>query len=525
MAERKTVQCAIYTRKSSEYGLEQDFNSLDAQREACEAYVKSQSHEGWKLLPAHYDDGGISGATLERPAIQKLLKDVRDGKVDVIVVYKVDRLTRSLADFAKLVELFDAHNASFVSVTQQFNTTNSMGRLTLNVLLSFAQFEREVTAERIRDKVAASKKKGMWLGGVVPLGYAVKDKKLIFEEKDAELVRTIFRRYLELPSLKALKQDLDAKGVVTKTRTLSNGRVVGGQPFFVGPLAVILKNRIYIGEITHGDKIYPGQHQPIIDRALFDAVQAKITASCAEQKAKHAESGSILMGRIYDDAGNRMVPVHTRKGALRYRYYVTGSSGGGNSGSVLRVPASGTEAAILAALQKRYPSSDAEADGAPQAEPRKYIEKYVERIIATKQGMTVTLKSDQCDDTTTTIEVPFYVRGRTTRREIIPGEDPSMGHQKTLRAERRLTLLTTIAQARGWADELITGRTANTRQIAERDGCTERHIRQVLPLAFLAPDIVQAAIDGELPADLVLTRIRSDLPLSWQEQRATFALD
>src|ERR671932_1409820 len=244
MREKKTIRCAIYTRKSTEYGLEQDFNSLDAQREAAEAYVKSQAHEGWRALPTRYDDGGISGATMDRPALQALLSDIRAGNIDVVVVYKVDRLTRSLADFAKLVELFDAHQVSFVSVTQQFNTTTSMGRLTLNVLLSFAQFEREVTGERIRDKIAASKRKGLWVGGPVPLGYETRGKRLILVEHEAEQVRFIFRRYLELGCLRALQPELEVAGIVSKRRRLADGRIVGGIRFHKGPLAYLLKNRM-----------------------------------------------------------------------------------------------------------------------------------------------------------------------------------------------------------------------------------------------------------------------------------------
>src|SRR5271169_6779829 len=254
---KTTLRCAIYTRVSTEHGLEQEFNSLDNQREASEAYVKSQAHEGWKLIRTHYDDGGYSGGTMDRPALKRLLDDVRARRIDVVVVYKVDRLTRSLADFAKLVELFDAHQVSFVSVTQAFNTTTSMGRLTLNVLLSFAQFEREVTGERIRDKIAASKKKGIWVGGVVPLGYQVVDRKLIVDEAEANTVRLIFDRYLELGSIQALLQDLRERGVVTRRRTLATGRTIGGIPFTKGPLAYLLKNRMYLGELNHGANSYP----------------------------------------------------------------------------------------------------------------------------------------------------------------------------------------------------------------------------------------------------------------------------
>src|SRR5215469_6157851 len=265
---KKLLRCAVYTRKSTEHNLDLEFNSLDAQREACEAYIKSQAHEGWRLVPAHYDDGAFSGASLDRPALQDLLTEVRASKIDIIVVYKVDRLTRSLADFAKLVELFDQHSVSFVSVTQSFNTTSSMGRLTLNVLLSFAQFEREVIGERVRDKIAASKRKGIWVGGSVPLGYASVNKKLVVVPEEAETVRFIFRRYIELGSIGALVKDLDQKGIRTRRRTQSDGSYRGSIRFGVGPLNYLLRNRFLIGEVVYRGAVQQGEQEPIVDRAL-----------------------------------------------------------------------------------------------------------------------------------------------------------------------------------------------------------------------------------------------------------------
>jgi site-specific DNA recombinase len=269
----KLARCAIYTRKSSEHNLELAFSSLDAQREACEAYIKSQAHEGWRLIPGRYDDGAFSGASLERPALQQLLADVRACTIDIVLVYKVDRLTRSLADFAKLIELFDAHGVSFVSVTQSFNTSSSMGRLTLNVLLSFAQFERELIGERVREKIAASKRKGIWVGGPVPFGYAAVDKKIFVVPNEAEAVRTIFARYLEFGSVRALGEDLDRQGIRSKPRRLSDGRSIGGGAFGVGALAYLLKNRFYIGEVVYRGAVHRGEHEPILDSALFAAVQ------------------------------------------------------------------------------------------------------------------------------------------------------------------------------------------------------------------------------------------------------------
>ena len=283
---RKLFRCAIYTRKSTDHNLDLEFNSLDAQREACEAYIKSQAHEGWRLIPDRYDDGAFSGASLDRPALQELLGEVKAGKIDIIVVYKVDRLTRSLADFAKLVELFDQHSVSFVSVTQSFNTTSSMGRLTLNVLLSFAQFEREVIGERVRDKIAASKAKGIWVGGSVPLGYASINKKLVMLPEEAETVRLIFRRYLELGSIRYLVEYLDREGIRTRRQTLSTGKLRGGIRFGVGSLIQLLRNRFYVGEVAYKGAVHPGEQEPILDRELFDAVQAKLASGATTRQLK-----------------------------------------------------------------------------------------------------------------------------------------------------------------------------------------------------------------------------------------------
>src|SRR4051812_15573672 len=293
---KSSLRCAIYTRVSTDAGLDQDFNSLDAQYEGASAYIRSQAHAGWTQSRRRYDDGGFSGGSTDRPALQQLLADVRLGRIDIIVVYKVDRPTRSLADFAKLVELFDANGVSFVSVTQQFNTTTSMGRLTLNVLLSFAQFEREVTSERIRDKIAASKRKGLWVGGVVPLGYQARDRKITVVESEAKTVRHIFRRYLELGSLNLLLADLRASGIVTKLRPLATGKTIGGIPFTRGPLAHLLRNRFYIGEVPYKDEILPGEQPPILDRTLFEAVQAKLDQQRSNHTTARNASDSLLMG-------------------------------------------------------------------------------------------------------------------------------------------------------------------------------------------------------------------------------------
>ena len=373
---KKPVRCAIYTRVSTDHGLEQDFNSLDAQYDASQAYIRSQAHAGWTPLRAKYDDGGFSGGNTDRPALQRLLADVRARKVDVIVVYKVDRLTRSLADFAKLVELFDAHNVSFVSVTQQFNTTTSMGRLTLNVLLSFAQFEREVTSERIRDKIAASKRKGLWVGGMVPLGYDTKDRKITVNEGEAETVRTIFRLYLKLGSLNLLMAELRRHGIVSKTRTLKSGKTVGGIPFTRGPLAHLLRNRFYIGEVSFKGEILQGEQEAILDRDLFEAVQAKLDEQANNQKRTRTRSEALLTGRIFDDAGNRMSPTHARKAGVKYRYYLSSALLNGaaeRAGSVARVPAAEVEAVVVKSVREHVRSQQAIDD-------RILIEAHVVRV-------------------------------------------------------------------------------------------------------------------------------------------------
>src|ERR1700736_22590 len=320
----QALRCAIYTRKSSEEGLEQEFNSLHAQREACEAYIRSQQGEGWRLRKTSYNDSGLSGETMERPALKQLLANIEEGLVDTVVVYKVDRLTLSLTDFARMVELFDAKGVSFVAVTQQFNTTTSMGRLTLNVLLSFAQFEREVTGERIRDKIAASKKKGMWMGGVPPLGYTVRDRKLIIVESEAGAGRHFFRRYAALGSVRLLKAELETHGIAGKRWTSASGRSWGGRPIGRGALYLILQNRIYRGEIVHKDQSYPGEHEATIDPALWDAVQARLAENAVERSTGvRVKNPSLLAGLLFDSEGHRMTPTHAVKKGRRYRYYIS----------------------------------------------------------------------------------------------------------------------------------------------------------------------------------------------------------
>jgi site-specific DNA recombinase len=377
----KLARCAIYARKSSEHNLDLAFTSLDAQREACEAYIKSQAAEGWRLLARRYDDGGISGASLQRPALQSLLTDIRDRKVDIVVVYKVDRLTRSLADFAKLIELFEVHAVSFVSVTQSFNTSSSMGRLTLNVLLSFAQFERELIGERVRDKIAASKRKGLWVGGPVPLGYAAVDKKVVVVPDEAEAVRTIYARYLELGSVRALAEDLDRRGIRSKSRQLATGRTIGGGRFGVGALAHLLKNRFYLGEVVYRGEVHRGDHTPILDRELFEAIQERLAAQAVERRCRLRGRSAVLAARLFDACGNHMTPSHTNKGGVRYRYYVSQAVLQNKpAGSIGRVPASEIEALVIEALRRHLQASGT-APSAIHDDARELIERHVERVM------------------------------------------------------------------------------------------------------------------------------------------------
>jgi len=527
------LRCAIYTRVSSDQGLEQDFNSLDAQREAAEAYVKSQAHEGWKLLRDHFDDGGYSGGTMERPALRRLLDFVTAGRIDVIVVYKVDRLTRSLADFAKLVELFDAHKVSFVSVTQSFNTTTSMGRLTLNVLLSFAQFEREVTGERIRDKIAASKKKGLWMGGVVPLGYRVDDRKLVVEDDEAKLVRRIFERYLDLGSIPALQRELREQGIVTRPRQRSSGERVGAIPLTNGPLSYILKNRHYLGEINHKGRSWPGEHAAIVDQALFDAVQAKLAKNLNRISNRKFSSGALLMGKLFDDRGNAMSPTHAVKKGVRYRYYVSAPIAQGRkqeAGSVGRVPAADVEALIIAALRRAGgKGTAAPADGDTidvEASRRARISDQLDRVVVHPERLEVHIKRVDADGFAEleTISIAWRKPDSVRWREIIvPAETVERHSVKPIRIEEQSRLLKAIDLARLWLDDLITGKVEDIASIASREEKTERSVRMTLSLAFLDPAIVAAAADGKLPRGYGVSRL-VDLPPAFADQWTALGL-
>jgi site-specific DNA recombinase len=531
----KLSRCAIYTRKSTEHNLDLAFTSLDAQREACEAYITSQAGEGWRPVADRYDDGAFSGASLERPALQRLLGDIRARKLDTVLVYKVDRLTRSLADFAKLIELFEQHSVSVVSVTQSFNTRSSMGRLTLNVLLSFAQFERELIGERVRDKIAASKRKGIWVGGPVPLGYAAVDKKIVVVPTEAKAVRTIFERYLELGSIRTLTDDLAYRGIRSKPRQLSNGRVIGGGAFGVGALAYLLKNRFYLGEVVYRGEVHRGDHAPILEQPLFESVQAKLAVQAVARRCRLRGSPALLAGRLFDDRGHRMSPSHTNKGGVRYRYYVSQALLQGKlqgAGSIGRVPAAETEALVLTALRRHLQASGAEPQPIADCD-RDLIERHVERITLTPKHITLQMRpsSDAApagmaaegpghnaigDLRVATIAIPWTGPMPATVKGIV--HVPA--HNTPIKPARRETLLTAIAKARQWVDDMARGRTATFAQIARREGKVERHVRLLAPLAFLSPRIVAAIIDGTAPANLTATSLACVLPYSWAEQES-----
>ncbi len=513
---RRTLRCAIYTRKSTEHGLEQEFNSLEAQREACDAYVKSQAHEGWRQLPERFDDGGFSGGSMERPALKRLLADIASGAIDVVVVYKVDRLTRSLADFAKLVELFDTYRVSFVSVTQHFNTTSSMGRLTLNVLLSFAQFEREVGSERIRDKIAASRKKGMRMGGPVALGYSVTDKRLVIDASEAEIVRLIFTRCLAIGCLTALAAELREREIVTKVTRRRDGSSRGGVPFSKSALSYLLRNRVYIGEVIHKGRHYPGQHAPLIEGELFEAVQSVLATRARNLGSRWINRNAPLSGRLFDAHDRPMHATSANKEGARYRYYASRASASRNRSEIpaaVRVPAPELEEAVQRALAAPEHAGSRPTNGAPDADAFSALE----RAVVHEDRLELVLLAADPDREQPRLIVPWRRPRSRPRREIHGARNqPS---SRPMRAETRARLVEGIGKARGWIDDLLQGRHTSTHAIAEREGCSERSVRMTLNLAFLSPDLVKAAVEGTLPDTTGISRLTT-APMEWEGQRA-----
>lgn len=450
--------CAIYTRKSSEEGLEQDFNSLDAQREACLAYVASQKAEGWLAIKEQYDDGGFSGGNMDRPGLGKLLEDIKASKVNIVVVYKIDRLTRSLMDFAKLVEVFDNHSVTFVSVTQSFNTTTSMGRLTLNVLLSFAQFEREVTGERIRDKIAASKKKGMWMGGARPTGYDIKDKQLVVNQEEAQLVRLIFRKYIELGCVRRLKEYLDFQGIRTKNWTSRKARVHGGASFSRGIIYKILSNPVYVGKVRHKEKIYDGQHVPILAQEVWECTQEMLLKATVSAKERPAVEGNLLKGKLFDHVGNFYSPVFTSKGAKQYRYYTNQAVLQDRpvpSDIVSRIPAEDIERLVENNVRQSFPDMGVSV---------------ISRVTIYPGHLKVAIANEE-------ISIPF--------QPIQSGKSFVLPNSASARDPLDLPAPQLKALVKGtiWRDEHFAG--MSMRDIAKREGTDERYIRRLINRSLL----------------------------------------
>ena len=532
MTVAKTFRCAIYTRKSSEEGLEQDFNSLHAQREACEAFIRSQKHEGWTELKAHYDDGGFSGGNMERPALKQLLADIKAKAVDVVVVYKIDRLTRSLMDFSHIVEVFDASSVSFVSVTQQFNTTTSMGRLTLNVLLSFAQFEREVTGERIRDKIRASKQKGMWMGGTTPLGYDVRDRKLVINPVEAEQVRWLFSQYALMGSARETLAEAVKRGIMGKT---------SGRPMAIGAFHFLLRNPIYIGKIRHKELVHPGQHEAILDEDVFTRVQAILDTHRRRTGSRGNKSRNMLVSMIEDEDGNPITPTHTVKNAKRYHYYVSNSMikhGGDRKG--WRIPAHDIETLVVrevrqlleqpARLSSMVPASLVQmvlertkqvAEEMAGEGRNILLRKLVKLVVVGENGVRIHIapsylcKNKDVPDQVIEVGVKLRHCGRDMRLVLADGMLAHGG------AEVDPALVRVLERAEGWFDSIAFGDGRTAAELARREGVNPGYIKRLLPMAFLAPDIRDAIMEGKQPAELSaqrLTRMPS-LPPAWDEQR------
>ena len=570
----KKIRCAIYTRKSSEEGLDQDFNSLDAQREACEAYVASQKHEGWVALPERYDDGGVSGGTLDRSGLQRLLQAIDDGLVDQIIVYKIDRLTRSLMDFSKLIERLDAADASFVSVTQSFNTATSMGRLTLNVLLSFAQFEREVTAERIRDKIAASKKKGMWMGGPVPLGYRVQDRQLIIKDDEASAVRQIYDLYLALGTVRALKQEVDRLGMISRHWVTRAGEQRGGKPYTRGHLYRILTNPLYVGKVSHKGQTYDGQHQGIVQCDVWDRVQTRLTSSAAKPRNQNSITyGSIgrqtqvsaLAGKLFDETRDRLTPSHANKKGRRYRYYVSnrlvrrsGEAGAtGNTVGGWRLPARPLEETITNIITDRLSDdrwvrdlsvvSQQAADAihaikhgaarllvriAQAQSPIELVAPLIDKIIIADGHITIRLdravllsalgfkepkgsSNQQAEPEPLIIKTPFDHRKRGVESKLVLGQNQS--------ALLDPVLITNIANARQWLDKIKNG--ISVSQIAKEQNRSIRQIQRHIELAFLSPKIILLITEGSQPPELTSRHLlNTPIPMDWDEQHHLFGI-
>jgi site-specific DNA recombinase len=550
MNSGKPILCAIYTRKSSEEGLEQSFNSLHAQREACEAYILSQKHEGWEVLPTQYDDGGFSGGNIERPGLKKLLSDISTGKVNTVVVYKVDRLTRSLADFAKIVESFDAKGVSFVSVTQQFNTTSSMGRLTLNVLLSFAQFEREVTGERIRDKVAASKKKGMWMGGNVPLGYDLINRTLIVNPGEAEQVRTIFRQYVRLGSVYELYEWLKTKGIRSKVRTAITGRKLGGAAMSKGTLYHLLSNSIYIGKTAHQGKLFPGMHVAIVEPDLWERAASRLENNRVSRRLPHnSPSDRLLAGKLFSSSGERYGPTHAAKKGRRYFYYALQYSDRSQSdGALRRLPAVEIEQIVVSQVRAllidpirmadAYPGLSIRelkllvAAGEHQAvqlsedishEGMRFLRKILRSVQISEDNLRteidrLALKTNFLGESK---EADHAAQSKNLICLISPLEIRRRGREVRLILSvgginrEELSLIRAIARARDWAEKIVVGEISTLADIVRFSGLDRHYAARLLQCAALSPRFVAKVLAGEHPVELTVTAMTENVMLDW----------
>jgi site-specific DNA recombinase len=545
------VRCAIYTRKSSEEGLEQSFNSLHARREACEAYILSQRHEGWQLLANQYDDGGSSGGNMERPGLKKLIADIASGKIDTVVVYKVDRLTRALSDFAKIVDAFDKQGVSFVSVTQQFNTTTSMGRLTLNVLLSFAQFEREVTGERIRDKVAASKKKGMWMGGHVPKGYERVEGKLIVNTEEAEAIRHIFLAYLECGCVRVLAERLKHSGIRSKSWTSSTKRQCGGVVLSRGSLYHTLNNPIYIGKIAHQGKLHDGQHERIVDLQLWNQVAAMLKNNGITRRTQsNLASGRLLSGKLVTADGKSYTPTHAAKNGRRYFYYIlTGQNSDISANTIKRLPADELEGRVLSSIGSFLEDSprlaahftmldirelrlltsaakhrSAQLSEIAHADVRHTISRIVKSIVVDSNELCIFLShSELCKDllgevrsgdSSTEIQlheqISFARRGSAVKLVLSNGECKS--------APPIASLVRAVVQARTWSEWIVSGKVRNLEQLAAKAGLNKRYASRILRLAALSPTLYEAILAGNHSPLLTVASLTRNLSLEWKEQ-------
>lgn len=501
-------RCAIYTRKSTDHNLDLEFNSLDAQREACRAFVKSQAAEGWRVIPKSYDDPAYSGGSIERPGLQRLLSDIESGLIDVVVIYKIDRLTRSLTDFVKLLERFEARSVSLVAVTQQFNSTTPMGRLTLNVLLSFAQFERELASERVRDKISASRRKGKWTGGNIPLGYDTREKKLVPNEKEAEQVRYIFSQYLKLKAINTLIAHLNKKGFRTKLPS-KKLRTARGNPFTFGPLAYVLRNRIYIGQVRSGKEWHRGEHIGIVSKQIFDRVQKLLDANAINRKELRVKSEALLRGILYDDRGNRMSPSFTTKKGVRYRFYVSSALLRGKRkdvGNITRISAPKIEESVVHQLRNRF--KDTTTDQAT------LISLYVEKIRLGPKQIDITLKPKQRGRAITHISVPWTLRSPSSSSIDFSSQRPD---------SRNPVLIQAIVQAHRRLRILMTEKSIE--RLGSKLKADPRVIRENIRFAFLAPSITEMILKGRQPRSLTLKQLKRAAAVpSWSEQQPLLAL-